>query len=1246
MAAKKCLICSNSFSGRRDAKTCSMRCRKRLQLLRQSFGGVPVRKRLAKTAAVLLIGLFGFLSVALGTKTPIATAATSDTLNFQARLLTSTGAVVPDGNYHIEFKIYDSASSNASAQGTCSLNSSSDDCWWMETRTTGNLVRVVNGYFNVNLGSVTAFGASIPWDQPLWLTMNIGGTGGAASWDGEMLSSGSRIKLTGVPYAFRAGSLAKNNGTQTGTLSFNTVANSPVITLPDATGTVCLTSGNCVGVGGSGDILQNGNSFTTALTLGTNDNFGFNLEVNNTNVVTLSNTGQATFKNTSNSTTAFQVQNAAAASLLNIDTTNSNITLLGNNSGELKAWQTNTNTIPAERFDHSSASYNGYVYVLGGENDSFADQSGVYYAKLNADGSTGTWSTNTNSLPAAIRGQTTVVSNGYIYTFGGYGSSAIYYAKLNNDGSTGAWTTSTRTLPAVRYGATSVVANGYVYVMGGYNGTTTTNTDYYAKLNADGTIGVWNSTTVLPVNIYHHASVAANGYVYILGGDTGSTVDTVYYAKLNIDGTVGSWTTNTQTLPSTNQVFSVAVANGYIYEIGGPLSAATNYAKLNADGSVGSWSSNTGNLPLTTQNATTIVANGYVYVMGGYDGTNIARNTVYYASVSRLQVGGALDLVGLSGENLSEGGSGGELTAGNTNIIGALNVQGAASFQNALSVEGTLNVNGNALLVNNSGHTNNWQTGTALGVARGYMGTAYANGYAYLVGGTPTPTGFGGSLTTVEYAQVKADGSLGSWTATTSLPQARAFDSVVTANGYLYVVGGASTSSPVNTVYYAKLNNDGTVGSWQTATNTLPGNRYGGITVVNNGYIYMVGGNSAGGVYTSTVLYAKLNADGSTGAWQTNTYNIGCATPGCGSPVNVSNLQGGVVANGYFYTVGGSVSGTDTANVYYTKLNADGSTGAWATTSSLPQALNAQEAVVTMNGYIYSVAGIHSATSTELSAIYYARINNDGTIGSWQTDTSTTPTALHGATGFAVNGRIYTFGGNIVTTPQTTVMYGSSPRLQVGGSLDLVGPSGENLADPGAGGSLTAGNTNIIGDLTVAGSETIKQSLTVGDSLTVNGSAQIKNTVNSPSAFQIQNASGVNNIAVTTVNLIANTTFESGITNVDNAVTGWSKKLGSETSLKNQASNAQFGTNSMELVTTTTAQQGAKYSYNFLASTQYTLSFYAKVSSGSFATLTFGRTDTGAAGGETNCVTTGSISTTYRRSTAGDCSCGYNIQGS
>ncbi len=140
---------------------------------------------------------------------PTASAAPNNTINFQARLLTSTGALVPDGNYHIEFKFYDSLAAGASAQGVCSTNSSSDDCWWRETRTTGNLVAVKNGYISVPLGSVTPFGANIPWDQELWLTMNIGGAGGSASWNGEM---SPRMKVTSLPFAQASAKLKGANG--------------------------------------------------------------------------------------------------------------------------------------------------------------------------------------------------------------------------------------------------------------------------------------------------------------------------------------------------------------------------------------------------------------------------------------------------------------------------------------------------------------------------------------------------------------------------------------------------------------------------------------------------------------------------------------------------------------------------------------------------------------------------------------------------------------------------------------------------------------------------------------------------------------------------------------------------------------------------------------------------------------------------------------------------------------------------
>ncbi len=168
-----------------------------------------------------------------------ASAAVSSTINFQARLLTSAGSVVADGQYNVEFKLYSAATSTGSSQGSCSGDAA---CKWVETRTTSDKVRVVNGYMTVNLGSVTAFASTINWDQEYWLGMNIGGTG-SVSWDGEM---SPRLKLTAVPYAFSAGQLANTNGANRSTLGWATQTASNSILLPNEAGTLCIqNSANC-----------------------------------------------------------------------------------------------------------------------------------------------------------------------------------------------------------------------------------------------------------------------------------------------------------------------------------------------------------------------------------------------------------------------------------------------------------------------------------------------------------------------------------------------------------------------------------------------------------------------------------------------------------------------------------------------------------------------------------------------------------------------------------------------------------------------------------------------------------------------------------------------------------------------------------------------------------------------------------------------------------------------------------------
>jgi hypothetical protein len=252
-----------------------------------------------------------------------------------------------------------------------------------------------------------------------------------------------------------------------------------------------------------------------------------------------------------------------------------------NDDGTTGAW-TNATSLPKAVLYHAGVAANGFVYVLGGEsfdpnnpvNDGFSISMIVYYAKINPDGSLGSWQT-ANSLPSPLCYLSASVWNNQIYVIGGVGDfigstyDTVYSATIQGDGSLSAWTAQTPMPVAIDTEAEA--ANGFLYVLGGIinGGNTFVNTVYFSQINADGTLAGWNQTTPLPQSESNFGAIAANGLVYSIGGFDGSQVtDSFYVAAVNGDGSLGSWSSGAS-LPQPLYLHAVAASGCYIFVSGG-----------------------------------------------------------------------------------------------------------------------------------------------------------------------------------------------------------------------------------------------------------------------------------------------------------------------------------------------------------------------------------------------------------------------------------------------------------------------------------------------------------------------------------------------------------------------------------------------------------------------------------------------------------------------------------------------------
>jgi hypothetical protein len=329
-----------------------------------------------------------------------------------------------------------------------------------------------------------------------------------------------------------------------------------------------------------------------------------------------------------------------------------------------------------------------------------------------------------------------------------------------------------------------------------------------------------------------------------------------------------------------------------------------------------------------------------------------------------------------------------------------------------------------------------------------------------------TPNGTSNAVSFIVVASVIFSPSTILWSQSYSLPAAQqGFSTVCGTIGtgtstYVYSIGGnTATSGTINgdnsnvdTVYMNQLNNaDGTLSdaSWTTLT-SLPGPRGFAAAVFANSYnsiisgsaIYVVGGLDGTGAATSTVYYALPNsygtipASGSSGTWTATT-----ALP---QPLSAAAA---VIFHGWIYVAGGNGSdGAPVTKVYSAKINADGTLGSWAPLTDLPVAL-AFHQLVEIAGTLYVLGGDSAATDpisdsqspSVQDSVYYNAINiQTGAIGSaWTTDGNKLTKAREKFSAVGAGGYILVTGG----------LYGGNP-----------GSSEESYASVNSDGSLSSFN--------------------------------------------------------------------------------------------------------------------------------------------------------------------------------------------
>ena len=280
---------------------------------------------------------------------------------------------------------------------------------------------------------------------------------------------------------------------------------------------------------------------------------------------------------------------------------------------------------------------------------------------------------------------------------------------------------------------------------------------------------------------------------------------------------------------------------------------------------------------------------------------------------------------------------------------------------------------------------------TPLPSPRAYAATAAATlytanidtstaGYLYAIGGVDST---GTVVNTVLYSRVAPDGSLGTWQSATALPAAVHSAAALVYRGYLYVIGGSDAQNkPTASAYRAQVKSDGSLGSWQPIASLAAPTAYHAVS--NFGpYVYVVAGDTGTvGPATQTMSTTETGAaylgkidmrTGDVASWVPVT-----AATKARAKHGVMSAGGSVVVTSGLYA-GGTTGSSENS---YAMISSDGTLGSWAgatgssTIASLLGYSIYNEAAVsftdaTGTGHVVVLGGANNSTGRASAGVVY-----------------------------------------------------------------------------------------------------------------------------------------------------------------------------------------------------------------------------------------------------------------------------------